>query len=75
MGKIIGIDLRHGKGEYYFNNGAVLKGTWVKGQKEGQFNLKVLEENTYMNMKKGNYVIKYSKDIWIKREINLNLRR
>lgn len=59
-------DLRHGKGEYYFNNGAVLKGTWVKGQKEGQFNLKVLEENTYMNMKKGNYVIKYSKDIQMK---------
>lgn len=59
-------DLRHGKGEYYFQNGAVLKGNWVNGKKEGQFSLKVLEEDSYMNMKKGNYILKYSKDVQVK---------
>ena len=59
-------DLRHGKGEYYFQNGAVLKGNWVNGKKEGQFSLKVLEEDSYMNMKKGNYILKYRKDVQVK---------
>ena len=59
-------DLRHGKGIYQFHNGSVLKGTWVKGKKEGLFTLNVINDDEKMNMKKGIYYVKYSNDYQIK---------
>ena len=53
-------DLKHGRGIYYFSNGIVLKGRWIKGKKEGDF--------IYTNEKekKINVVIKYSNDIQLR---------
>ena len=54
-------DLKHGKGSYFFKNGIILKGKWIKGKKEGEFNLKTPFSNS-----KSEIILRYENDIQLK---------
>ena len=61
-------DLKHGKGEYHFENGYVLKGIWKNGKKEGKFLLIKNEDYKKFKSEQNEILIDYENDIQISKK-------